>query len=147
MTELFVVATEPAPLAGTAFPDPPPDWAELHAAGYRHVLRLHPGAYDPSPLLAHDLELEDLFGERAPPEPDAERGRVLEAANLAAQWVRGGEGVIVHCVGGTGRTGTVLACTLRRLGLRADEAIRRVQAERPHWPESPWQEELVRLIP
>ncbi len=32
-------------------------------------------------------------------------------------------GVIVHCVGGTGRTGTVLGCVLRELGKSANEII------------------------
>jgi len=50
----------------------------------------------------------------------------------------------VHCVGGTGRTGTVLASALRRLGRSADAAIDTVRMHRPHWPESPWQEDVVR---
>ena len=54
------------------------------------------------------------------------------------------EGAVVHCLGGTGRTGTVLACALQRLGWSADEAIAAVRAHRPRWPESPWQEEVVR---
>lgn len=62
MTEIFVVATEPAPLAGMAFPDPPADWTALHAAGYRRVLQLHRGDYDSSPRLVHGVELEDLYG-------------------------------------------------------------------------------------
>jgi protein-tyrosine phosphatase len=120
------------------------DWAELHGRGYRRVLRLHPGSYDADPLSVHDVVLEDLYGGRPPTDPVAEEARVLEAARLAAEWVGQGEGVVVHCLGGTGRTGTVLACALRRLGLDADDAIRAVRRERPHWPESPWQEELAR---
>ena len=143
MTELFVVATEPAPLAGMPFPDPPPDWAALHAAGYRRVLRLHRGDYDPSPLLVHELVLEDLFGGRMPTDPDVERARVHEAARLAAEWVQRGDGVIVHCLGGTGRTGTVLACTLCRLGRDTESAIHAVKQHRPRWPESDWQAQAV----
>jgi hypothetical protein len=38
----------------------------------------------------------------------------------------------------------VLACALRQLGRSADEAIATVQTHRPRWPESPWQEVVVR---
>lgn len=141
---LFVVLEAPARLAGMAFPSEDTDWAALGRAGFRRLVRLHPGDYDASPLVVDEVELEDLYGGRAPRDPAAERGRVLEAARLAADSVQRGEGVLVHCVGGTGRTGTVLACALRYLGRSAEEAIEAVQAHRPGWPESPWQEEVVR---
>jgi protein-tyrosine phosphatase len=91
-----------------------------------------------------DVALKDLYGGALPDDPDAERERVWEAARVAADAVEGGAGVVVHCVGGTGRTGTVVACALRLLGRSADEAVATVQAHRPRWPESPWQEQLVR---
>ncbi len=48
---------------------------------------------------------------------------------------------MVHCHGGTGRTGTVLGCVLRELGVQAAEVIDfldRVHKARgkPGWPES-----------
>ena len=144
MTDLFVVADEPALLAGMPYPADDTDWAALHARGFRRLVRLHPGDYDAAPLLVEDVELEDLYGGRTPSDPDAERGRVLDAARRAVAHVNGGEGVLVHCVGGTGRTGTVLACALRLLGRSTDEAIAAVRAHRPRWPESPWQEQTVR---
>lgn len=150
MTEsnrLFLVHRGPAPLAGMAYPAPETDWAALHARGFRRVVRLHPGDYDPSPLALDDATLEDLYGGRSPSDPEAERERVHAAARVAADYVRAGDGVVVHCVGGTGRTGTVLACALRLLGRPADEAIAEVQRHRPHWPESAWQEEVVRAAP
>jgi hypothetical protein len=146
VTGLFVVTTSPAPLAGMAFPQAWLDWDELHGEGYRRVLRLHPGSYDPSPLSAHEIVLEDLYGGLLPTDPATERERVLEAAQLTAQWVTQGDGVIVHCLGGTGRTGTVLACALRRLGFDSDDAIRTVQRHRPRWPESEWQKELAQEL-
>ena len=146
MTDLFVVGEFPAPLAGMPLPADDVDWRALHRRGFRRVIRLHPTAYDPTPLAADDVVLEDLYGGRTPVDEYGERARVLEAAQLAASYVRGGEGVVVHCVGGTGRTGTVVACTLRALGWSADEAIAAVRAHRPRWPESPWQEEVVRSV-
>jgi|SRR5712691_11564796 len=147
IASLFVVTDTPTRLAGMAFPDPELDWRALHNQGFRHVVRLHAADYDPSPLTAHDVVLEDLHCGLRPRDSDAERRRVWQAAQLTAKSVAGGEGVVVHCVGGSGRTGTVLACVLLRLGYSADEAIDAVQAHRPHWPESPWQEEVVRRGP
>jgi protein-tyrosine phosphatase len=147
IASLFVVTETPALLAGMAFPRPEIDWQLLHDRGFRRVLRLHPADYDPAPLVAHDVVLQDLYGGAAPTDAAAEASRIWAAAALAAEHVVRGEGVVVHCVGGTGRTGTVLACALRQLGRSADEAIDIVQKHRPHWPESPWQEEVVRSGP
>jgi len=147
IASLFVVADTPARLAGMAFPDPELDWTALHNLGFRHVVRLQPADFNPAPLTAHDVALEDLHGGLMPRDADEEQRRVWQAAQLAADYVGRGDGVVVHCVGGTGRTGTVLACALCRLGHSVDEAIDAVRKHRPRWPEAPWQEEVVRLGP
>jgi hypothetical protein len=144
ISSLFVVADAPALLAGMAFPPRQTDWRALHRRGFARVVRLHPADYDPAPLIAHDLALEDLYGGAGPSDAAAEQRKIWEAAKLVAEHIGRGEGVVVHCVGGTGRTGTVLACALRQLGRSADEAIAMVQTHRPHWPESPWHEKVVR---
>jgi len=141
---IAVFIEEPAPLAGMAYPPAETDWQELHDRGFRLVVRLHPGGYDPAPLAVRDVPLEDLYGGATPSDPDAEAARVREAARIAADSLARGDGVVVHCLGGTGRTGTVIACTLRLLGRPADEAVATVKEQRPRWPESPWQEEVVR---
>jgi Tyrosine phosphatase family len=144
MNELFIFAETPGLLAGMPYPHRDMDWQALHDRGFRLVVRLHPGDYDPAPLAARDVALEDLYGGTLPDDPDAERERVWEAARVVADAVEGATGVVVHCVGGAGRTGTVVACALRLLGRSPDEAVATVQAHRPRWPESPWQEQLVR---
>lgn len=53
--------------------------------------------------------------------------------------------VVIHCMGGLGRSGTVGACSLMRLGASADEALARVRAARgPRCVETRVQEDFVR---
>ena len=53
-----------------------------------------------------------------------------------------GEVVLLHCAAGMGRTGTVAACLLKRLGLLRQEALDRVRAAGSN-PESAVQTGLV----
>ena len=77
----------------------------------------------------------------APSPEQMERGveAILEA-------LEAGEEAAVHCGGGLGRTGTVLACYLLASseGLGAEEAIRRVRELRPGSIETPAQLAAVR---
>lgn len=52
--------------------------------------------------------------------------------------------VLLHCVGGLGRSGTVAACYLRRKGLPPDYALAEIRAIRPRAVESAAQEDQVR---
>ncbi|GHS93911.1 protein-tyrosine-phosphatase [Planctomycetales bacterium] len=52
--------------------------------------------------------------------------------------------VAVHCAGGYGRTGTMLACYLVALGETAEQAINAIRAIRPGSIETPAQEQCVR---
>ena len=65
-----------------------------------------------------------------------------------AEWWSAGEGVVVHCHGGRGRTGSVIGSALVLLGHDPDTVIDwlyRVQRTRGRrgWPEQPWQAEVV----
>jgi hypothetical protein len=56
-----------------------------------------------------------------------------------------------HCVGGRGRTGTILGAILRRFGYAAAEVVEFLDAAyrdagRPGWPESPWQSHVIDRI-
>ena len=51
-----------------------------------------------------------------------------------------GEVLAVHCLGGLGRTGTVLTAWLIREGLTAEEALRRVRLLDPRYVQSKEQE-------
>ena len=59
-----------------------------------------------------------------------------------------GEGVVVHCHAGRGRTGTVIGGALVMLGHDPETVVdwlHRVQRTRGKrgWPEQPWQAEVV----
>lgn len=67
----------------------------------------------------------------------------------AAAWidarVAAGRRVVLHCVGGLGRSGMLAACWLRRRGLAADEALACVRTARgPRAIETEVQEQFVR---
>lgn len=153
--DVYFVLEHPAPLAGMAFPSPGLPWAALAARGIRHVVCLtHRNApYDPSPLdVLHAIDLEDLFERDAPVDGAREEREIRRAAAVTVAALSRGEGVVVHCVGGTGRTGTVHAAVLAELGLSPTAALAALVAlhrdRGRHWPESPWQRAFVeRLTP
>lgn len=68
------------------------------------------------------------------------------AAQIVAAYerVRAGEHLEIGCIGGKGRTGTVLACLAILAGLPASEAVSWVRATyHPHAVETPEQERWV----
>ena len=74
---------------------------------------------------------------------------VDEAAADVVEHITRGIGVAVHCMGGRGRTGTVLGVALVRLGHEPDTVVdylHRVAVGRGRrgWPESAWQADTVR---
>lgn len=98
------------------------------------------------------VELDDLCDGGVPCQPEQEERLVRSIAAQAVEKLEAGEGVIVHCAGGRGRTGTVLGVILRRLGLENGEVLRflnRVHRLRgtSGWPEAEWQQEVVRRVP
>ncbi len=107
--------------------------------------------YDTTALRWHGFELQDLYGALAPVDSDAEWLRVTEAAAATRAVLDDGLGVIVHCAGGTGRTGTVIGAVLVSLGAKPNavaawlDAVHKLRG-RPGWPESPWQAEALRVL-
>ena len=150
----YVVVHEPAPLGGMPYPKPGTPWEAIFSLGFHHIVRLEMGGppYDPAPLnLLQSTALEDLVNAHPPRDPQLEESLILEAVSSILLRLEAGEGVIVHCAGGTGRTGTVIGCCLVRLGHPAPQAIayldqlNKFRGEKG-WPESDWQSGLVSRI-
>lgn len=147
-------------------------WSELSAAGFTDVVCLTNNRfpYDPAPLGGlHSIHMQDMLHDSSPRDATAEQQKLCAAVDAIVDAIGGpgaGSGaepdelpagrrrsVVIHCMGGTGRTGTVLAATLLRLGLSASEArarMREVNALRNRlrtgsggWPEAVWQREAI----
>jgi len=150
--EFYWVLRQPAPLAGMRLPSPSSkSWNELWEHGFRWVVCLCSDRplYDPSPLnQLVTVELTDLAEESMPEDPELEENAIGIIAKKIVEKLDAGEGVIVHCAGGRGRTGTVLGVTLRLLGFDTPgvveflDQIHRVR-RRPGWPEAEWQQKVV----
>lgn len=150
--DIYLATRNPAPLAGMAFPSWQGfRWQALAGLGIADVACLTADVlpYDPSPLTAlHPIRLQDLHGGLLPRDPVEEAVRVRRAAEAIQESLRRGRGVVVHCAGGTGRTGTVIGCVLRGLGhdpASILEYLDRVNRARGTggWPESGWQARMV----
>jgi hypothetical protein len=149
--QFYFVFREPAPLAGMAYPGTGMPWRELYGLGFRNVVCLCGSRveYGPAPLrILQAVEMEDLQHGNDPRYPAMNERLARDAVDIINAHLVKGEGVAVHCVGGTGRTGTVIGCVLRSRGYTADEAIsyldeiNKLRGRR--WPEAPWQADMVR---
>jgi protein-tyrosine phosphatase len=147
----YQVLRTPAPFAGMAFPRNV-SWHDVAAAGFELLVCLTDNSlpYDAAPLrVLRARTFEDLVDGRVPDHPRQEAEMLRDVVRAVVDELRAGRGVVVHCAGGTGRTGTVIACTLAALGMPEQDVLsymRTVNAARrqwPGWPESEWQKDQV----
>jgi hypothetical protein len=148
--DLYWVTRTPVALAGMAYPGRA-DWSLLASEGIGHVVCLtHEVApYDASPCTLTAIRLQDLVSGGPPTNAERERELAGQAADDVVAHLERGTGVAVHCMGGRGRTGTVIGVSLVRLGHDPEAVIEylhelAVGRGRRGWPESAWQAEVVR---
>jgi hypothetical protein len=150
----FVLSVEKHGMLGAArWPSAETDWKRMSSIGFRWVICIcskDPG-YDPFPLkfLAR-IGLTDLSDEGPPDNAHAEYEQIAAIASKAFSKLNVG-GILVHCAGGRGRTGTIIGAILRHCGYGAAEVIDFLDgayrdAGRPGWPESAWQAKVIERI-
>jgi hypothetical protein len=83
------------------------------------------------------------------PRPNSKRFAAI-ASNACSKLEEGG--ILVHCMGGRGRTGTIIGAILRHRGYDSAEIIDFLDAayrragKPAGWPESPWQSQVIRRL-
>ncbi len=148
--DLYWVSRTPVALAGMSYPGRA-DWSLLASEGIGHVVCLTHDVvpYDTTPSTVTAFKLQDLVSGNAPAAPERERELVIAAADDVVDHIQRGVGVAVHCMGGRGRTGTVIGVALVQLGHDPQAVIDylhrlAVGRGRRGWPESEWQSDVVR---
>lgn len=130
----------PDAILACAYPDAERGLPALAAMRIDVLVNLTERTHDPALLARHGMTQVHLpVADFTPPTPEQ-----LDAGIAAIEEALAGGGrVAVHCAGGLGRTGTLLACYLVHQGMTADHAIARVRAVRPGSVETPEQEAAV----
>ncbi|QIL83439.1 ATP-binding cassette domain-containing protein [Diaphorobacter sp. HDW4A] len=134
----------PGTLAGAAMPgivdDMDHDLALLKRVGITTLITLTERDIDQEALARHQLKNVHLpvYDREAP-----SLGQIQMLLKRMEILVGRGEVLAVHCLGGLGRTGTVLTAWLIREGLTAQEALRRVRLLDPRYVQSAEQEAFL----
>ena len=116
--------TSPAPLGGMRLPHSGFPWTALYGVGFSEVVSLHSGSFAQDPLKVIFAEqIEDLCHGGPPHDKNHAKELIYQTVNAHFHSIGEDRGIVVHCVGGRGQTGTVLACVPRNLGLSADKAV------------------------
>lgn len=69
--------------------------------------------------------------------------QIDEFIAFAKENMEEGRSIVLHCLAGSGRTGTMIACYLVTKGRSAEDAIAEVRRYRPSAIETHWQEDAV----
>jgi len=151
--DVWWAVNEP-PLIGSVYPRPDFDFGAFAAHGVFSVVNLHDDlpTYDPSPLrFLWCGALTDLRTDVAPHAPDREKALYQHIAHLVAAELCFGRGVLVHCLGGRGRTSAIIGLAMLYMGINQatiQDFLASVHAARgkfkPYgWSDSSWQYAIV----
>lgn len=109
---------------------------QLADRGVKVLINLHEQRHPGGLLARYGLtEVHLPVPDFTPPTP----AQLQQGVTAIEQALAAGHKLAVHCGGGLGRTGTLLACYLVTGGLAPDEAIRRIRSLRPGSVETPQQ--------
>ena len=136
----FERSKETLPKEGSKLDD---DLAWLKEQGIGAILSLTETPLAPAVLARHDLATLHLpVQDMTPPSP----GQLVRALEFIDEQHALGRAVVVHCLMGQGRTGTVLAAYLIRGGASPAEALRTVRGVCVGAVESPAQERALYMF-
>jgi len=126
-------------LAGSAIPTSKDEIKWIHEEGVKSIVTIREEALE-FPLPAEMKYLHIHSNDMGVPEFED----LIKTVDFIHQRITNNEPVMVHCLAGLGRTGTILACYLIKYQkLSADDSIQKVRESRPGSIQSFPQEEII----
>lgn len=113
---------------------PGPKWYpwnldRLYKGGFRAIVSLEIDGVDPEAIYEKGFDHKIIYVvDHASPTLE----QIIEFNKYVEEKIRESKPVLVHCFGGIGRTGTMLASWLMWNGMSPESAIKAIREKRPH---------------
>lgn len=128
MNEIYWI--EEGKLAGRCGPELHPwNLDELYNAGFRSIVSLEVDGIDKEEIKEKGFDHKIIYVED---HTSPTLNQIIEFNQYVGEKIREGKPVLVHCLGGIGRTGTMLASWLIWNGMNPERAIKIIRGKRPH---------------